>query len=508
LPYGGIGVLVSLDKLRPRNERKKTPSSYHLFDASPSVHETHEERRVHVYKEYLAGLLDDFDLREFKKERPTRKEFERRLRIGQPPRREELSRRRLGSTGSLTKSRARSTNEFQTAAEDDLTIRHFRPVLKEKDFPKVEKKRSERLAALAKESRTREETDILLGKSEKRLVELKTSLAAEQQDHEETKRLLEEGNQKSSELEAILGSTHQVLEEKERDIISSEQISDEFESELIIEQQLHEELKMRCQSCELKSNELERKLAFEQKTRKDTENRLQVVQQTSKELETTVATLQKVLKNNRQSDKRCDWMLKRAEIHMTEEKLGSGAFGTVYKGMFRGTQVAVKQVSKHAGITEYNKENFIREMRMASRCRHPHMLQFIGATSDDESPLLVTELLDTSLRQVLHDCALEPTENTTIALDVAKGLNYLHLNRPNPIVHRDISSGNVLLWKHGDSWRGKVSDYGNAVLMKYAKTGSGGAIPYLAPEMENQKCSTKVGLLQLSNGTDSFLFTT
>jgi serine/threonine protein kinase len=231
---------------------------------------------------------------------------------------------------------------------------------------------------------------------------------------------------------------------------------------------------------------------FEKKTRIDTENRLQVVEQTSKELETTLATARKVLKNNRESDKQCDWILKRAEIHLSEEKLGSGAFGTVFKGMFRGTQVAVKQVSMHARITAYNQDNFRREMRMAARCRHPRMLQFIGATSDDESPLNVTKLLDTSLKAVLYEQALEPVEITTIALDVAKGLNYLHLNHPNPIVHRDISSGNVLLWKHGHSWRGKVSDYGNAVLTKYAKTGSGGAIPYLAPEMESQKFSKKV----------------
>jgi hypothetical protein len=91
--------------------------------------------------------------------------------------------------------------------------------------------------APAKEKRTHEKSEILLGKSEKTgLVELETSLATEQQAHEETKRCLEESYQKSSEFEAIVASTQQALEEKERDLISSEQISDEFENELTIEQ--------------------------------------------------------------------------------------------------------------------------------------------------------------------------------------------------------------------------------------------------------------------------------
>ena len=132
-------------------------------------------------------------------------------------------------------------------------------------------------------------------------------------------------------------------------------------------------------------------------------------------------------------------------------------------------------------------------MTIASRCRHPCLLQFIGATNDDQSPLFVTELLDTSLRAVLHERALEPAETTAIALDVARALNYLHLNQPTPIIHRDISSANVLLWKRGTCWRGKVSDYGTANFMQLSMTICPGAVVYSAPEAQSSRQSPKVG---------------
>ncbi|XP_031556295.1 dual specificity protein kinase shkE-like [Actinia tenebrosa] len=330
-------------------------------------------------------------------------------------------------------------------------------------------------------------------RSEQRVRELEVTLAEERHDHEQTKENLKERSEKIHELDINLASTLKALEEKENELIRIRQISAAFEEKRVTEQQTTKEKEKPRERNEDKSNELQRKLACEQKAKEETEKRLQCCQEKSKEFETTLAMTQELVKHlkKQEPENECEWILNREEIQMTEEKLGSGTFGTVYKGMFRGTQVAVKQVSVKPKITEYNIRNFRREMKMASRCRHPCMLQFIGATSDDQSPLLLTELLDTSLKAVLLERALDLVEITTIAQDVAKGLNYLHLTRPHPIVHRDISSGNVLLWKHGQSWRGKISDYGNAVLMNYAKTGSGGAISYLAPEMNNKRFSPK-----------------
>ncbi|XP_020907817.1 probable serine/threonine-protein kinase DDB_G0271682 [Exaiptasia diaphana] len=174
------------------------------------------------------------------------------------------------------------------------------------------------------------------------------------------------------------------------------------------------------------------------------------------------------------------WILDRIEVEVTEKVLGRGGWGSVLEGRYRGTIVAVKQIHDLI-LSPYNRNRFEREMNVAARCRHPYLLQFIGATND-ASPLFVTELLDTSLRAVLEERALQLDEQIAISLDVARALNYLHLNRPDPIIHRDISSANVLLWKHGERWRAKVSDYGSANFLQHCTTVGPGAMVYCAPE--------------------------
>ena len=161
------------------------------------------------------------------------------------------------------------------------------------------------------------------------------------------------------------------------------------------------------------------------------------------------------------------------------------------EGEFRGCKVAVKKIHDLI-LSDHNRRLFEREMSIASRCRHPNLLQFIGATNDNGSPLFVTELLDTNLRHVLSERALMQEENVILALDIAKGLNYLHLSRPKPIMHRDISSANVLLWRRDDSWRAKLSDYGAANVMRKSMTANPGAIIYSAPEAFTHQQTPKV----------------
>ena len=129
---------------------------------------------------------------------------------------------------------------------------------------------------------------------------------------------------------------------------------------------------------------------------------------------------------------------------------------------------------------------------MPSKCRHPCLLQFIGATNEGESPLFVTELMESSLRALLKQQSLSTTEISVISLDVARALNYLHLKKPSPIIHRDISSANVLLWRQGDQWRGKVSDYGTANFMQQTMTACPGASIYSASEAFTRNQNVKV----------------
>ena len=172
------------------------------------------------------------------------------------------------------------------------------------------------------------------------------------------------------------------------------------------------------------------------------------------------------------------WMVERGEIQLTQRELGRGGWAAVRVAEFRGLQLAAKCL--HAIIiSDYNRQLFVREMSIAAKLRHPNLVQFIGATLEGE-PVILTELMASSLRAVLEQ---GPAHITSIARDVARALNYLHLTRPDPILHRDVSSANVLLNPGpGGSWLAKLSDYGSANFTRQVRTAGPGNPSYAAPE--------------------------
>ena len=192
------------------------------------------------------------------------------------------------------------------------------------------------------------------------------------------------------------------------------------------------------------------------------------------------------------------WVVERREIQMTGPELGRGGWATVSVATFRGARVAAKCV--HAEIiSHHNIQLFRREMDMASRIRHPNLLQFIGATNIGEMVIL-TELMPTSLRRELRtEYHMSPKLTISIGLDVARALNYLHLMKPHPLIHRDISSANVLLTPLPNGrWIAKVSDYGTVNLLQRLDTVCPGNPSYAAPEANdpNQQ-STKMDIFSL-----------
>ena len=98
------------------------------------------------------------------------------------------------------------------------------------------------------------------------------------------------------------------------------------------------------------------------------------------------------------------------------------------------------------------------------------------------TPLFLTEVMKISLRALLQERFFSQTEIPVIALDVVRRLNYLHQKHPIPILHRDISSVNMLLWRQGTQWRAEVSDYGTANFKKQTMKVAPGALIYSAPE--------------------------
>ena len=165
---------------------------------------------------------------------------------------------------------------------------------------------------------------------------------------------------------------------------------------------------------------------------------------------------------------------------LSNELVGKGAWGEVKVAKFRGLKVAAKYL--HEAInSSYYQQQFRREMDVSAKLRHPNVLLFIGATHEN-NPLILTELMATSLRRELEKGGITRPHVLTISQQVSCALMYLHQWQPHPIIHRDISSANVLLDPLSDGWRAKVSDYGSANFMNAARTVGPGAAIYAAPE--------------------------
>nr|XP_009791591.1 PREDICTED: RGS domain-containing serine/threonine-protein kinase A-like isoform X4 [Nicotiana sylvestris]XP_016440994.1 PREDICTED: probable serine/threonine-protein kinase DDB_G0272254 isoform X4 [Nicotiana tabacum] len=166
------------------------------------------------------------------------------------------------------------------------------------------------------------------------------------------------------------------------------------------------------------------------------------------------------------------------------EHIGEGSCGMVYHGMWYGSDVAVKVFSKE----EYSDEviySFKQEVSLMKRLRHPNVLLFMGAVTSPQRLCIVTEFLPRgSLFRLLqkYSSKLEWRRRIHMALDIARGMNYLHHHNP-PIVHRDLKSSNLLVDKN---WTVKVGDFGLSRL-KYetflaTKTGKG-TPQWMAPEV-------------------------
>ena len=209
------------------------------------------------------------------------------------------------------------------------------------------------------------------------------------------------------------------------------------------------------------------------------------------------------------TDDQC-WVLQRSEIEITEEEIGRGGWAAVKVADFRGTRVAAKCFYQQILVSQYNRQLFNREMHMAAHLRHPNLVQFIGASLEGE-PIILTELMTTSLRAVLESGPIHQSIVISVSLDIVQALNYLHLMKPHPVIHRDISSANVLLDPLPDNrWKAKVSDYGSVNVLQQLQTVGPGSPIYAAPEASTPALQSpkmdifSFGILLVEMFTDQF----
>ncbi|GLT98987.1 hypothetical protein SLE2022_164580 [Rubroshorea leprosula] len=166
------------------------------------------------------------------------------------------------------------------------------------------------------------------------------------------------------------------------------------------------------------------------------------------------------------------------------EQIGQGSCGTVYHGLWYGSDVAIKVFSKQ----EYSDDmihSFRQEVSLMKRLRHPNVLLFMGAVTSPQRLCIVTEFLPRgSLFRLLqrNTTKVDWRRRANLALDIAKGMNYLHHCNP-PIIHRDLKSSNLLVDRN---WTVKVGDFGLSRLKHetYLTTKTGKGTPqWMAPEV-------------------------
>ena len=210
---------------------------------------------------------------------------------------------------------------------------------------------------------------------------------------------------------------------------------------------------------------------------------------------------------------RGDWIFSISDVVISDKVVGRGAFGEVKVATWKNLDVACKKLhssgSSSSGDEEkgdeepmfggpFNKNSRLKsEIEILSKLRHPNLVQFLGACLDEnEVPLLIlTELMQYSLYDILEvrKVKLVLADVIDISQDISAGINYLHSHDP-PIVHRDISSKNILM----DGRRAKISDLGQAKMFDASalsrQSGMPGAMAYTAPEVLTGKYTEKIDI--------------
>jgi len=179
------------------------------------------------------------------------------------------------------------------------------------------------------------------------------------------------------------------------------------------------------------------------------------------------------------------------EVTLFKPSIGNGAFGTVYKGKYRGLDVAFKLLKDQEDLTKEMYDDFCGEVRMFETLRHPCIVNFVGAVFFPGSLALVTELcpygsLPSAMKKYGHK-VWNPAMKVKAMFDCARAMDFLH---QSSIIHRDLKPDNLLatsLEIHSPAVC-KLSDFGttkgaNSMLRDLKLTQGIGTPLYMAPEM-------------------------
>jgi len=179
-------------------------------------------------------------------------------------------------------------------------------------------------------------------------------------------------------------------------------------------------------------------------------------------------------------------------------KLGRGAFGTVYSGVLtleaEEVEIAVKKLEK---VIEQGEKEFLTEVQVIGLTHHKNLVRLVGFCNEKNHRLLVYELMKNgTLSDFLFGEERRPSwdQRAETVYGIARGLLYLHEECETQIIHCDIKPQNVLLDKN---YTAKIADFGLAKLLNKDQTRTStkvrGTMGYMAPEwLKNAPVTTKV----------------
>ncbi|RHN57367.1 putative protein kinase RLK-Pelle-LysM family [Medicago truncatula] len=173
------------------------------------------------------------------------------------------------------------------------------------------------------------------------------------------------------------------------------------------------------------------------------------------------------------------------------KKIGQGGFGEVYYGELRGQKIAIKKMKMQAT------REFLSELKVLTSVHHWNLVHLIGYCVEGFLFLVYEYMENGNLSQHLHNSEKEPMTLSTrmkIALDVARGLEYIHDHSVPVYIHRDIKSDNILL---NENFTGKVADFGLTKLTDAANSADNtvhvaGTFGYMPPENAYGRISRKI----------------
>ncbi|GMI88041.1 serine/threonine/tyrosine kinase 46 [Hibiscus trionum] len=166
-------------------------------------------------------------------------------------------------------------------------------------------------------------------------------------------------------------------------------------------------------------------------------------------------------------------------------KVASGSCGDLFKGTYCSQEVAIKVLKPERINTDLQKE-FAQEVFIMRKVRHKNVVQFIGACTKPPNLCIITEFMSGgSVYDYLHKHkgVFKLPTLLKVAIDVSKGMNYLH---QNDIIHRDLKAANLLM---DENEVVKVADFGVARVKTQSgvMTAETGTYRWMAPEVIEHK---------------------